>query len=30
MTTLKVNSLTYIANGWNGNENMMTVRSSSF
>ena len=26
----KVNSLTYIANGCNGNENLVTVRSSSF
>ena len=26
----KVNSLAYIANGWNGNENLVTVRLSFF
>ena len=26
----KVNSLAYISNGWNENENLVTVRSSSF
>ena len=30
MITLKVNSLAYIANGWNENENLVTLRSSSF
>ena len=30
MITFKVYSLAYIANSWNGNENLVTVQSSSF